>query len=210
MILLNGCSYGANWKTFPGINLSLYGGSFHRSIRTTMEYVASGNKVDAVLVPITFIHRNEYALNINADKPIEGPYINTNNDRNLHKHHNDLQKLFDSDYDAYDKFLVQLIGFTSWLQSQKIKYLIWNQCNKFPYNDIKDYKACNKQKWADNDPCIIDLFSFCANRYLYTRGSKLTDSKIPEVNHYKNEDIDLHLKPYLQNYITKNNLGINL
>ena len=194
------------------------GGSFHRSVRTTLEYVANSNTVDSILIPITFIHRHEFVLDSEDDRPVEGPYVSTNNSEELN---NDYQRVIskgNGNYDVYDKFLVTLIGFSSWLETQGIEYLIWNQCNIFYPPDYKNFQACNKIKWIKNNPRIIDLFSFCGNQFMYDSGAN-TDCEgdlidnfphPPNIPHYHTKDYDRYLLPFLQSYINENDLNITL
>lgn len=212
--LLNGCSYGKQWLTFDGVNLSQLGNSMHGIIRTTMEWVAVNGKPDAVLVPITFMHRYEFAFDLADDKPIYGPYRNINSDETLR---DDWQRLIcrlNSEYDVYDKLLVSLIGFTGWLESQNINYLMWNQCNRFSEWNYDEFQACEKRKWVLDNPNIIDLYSFCGNQYMYDCGAThITETVFhddPRINHYDTEYYDEYLLPYLRSYIKENNLNLEL
>ena len=209
-LLLNGCSYGAEWKHFPGINLSQHGCSFYRCIRTTIEYCATHGNPDAVLIPITFLDRDEYITQVEKDIEIEGPYNKSNTIGEIKKLNITFNMLHDSDYASYDKFFLQITMFASWLDQQKISYLMWNQCNLFDRNYIKKCRAINKLKYVENNKRIINLYEFCANSYMYNNGALLNDSctNDPQIAHYSYIDYEKILVPFLQDYIQKNNLGI--
>ena len=215
MILLNGCSYGKAWLSFPGINLSISGGSFDRSIRTTVEYIATNPKPDAVLIPITFVERSEFIVHPENDNPIEGPYTSSAWDPELKKLQFDYCDIANTSNDFMDKFFVKLITFKGWLQSQNIPYLFWNSCNLFEdfKKEVYNSKSIKKIKLIEDDPGVINLFEFTSNLYLYNNQGSYdsNDSNIiPEYRHYENSAYEKILKPYLQNYIKEKNLRIKL
>ena len=76
MILLNGCSFGWAWQSFPGINLSQSGGSITRSVRTTMEWIVANGKPDYVFIPLTMTSRFEIAMIEEQNIPIARTRIN--------------------------------------------------------------------------------------------------------------------------------------
>lgn len=192
-LLLNGCSYGESWKSFPGVNLSKNGGSFYRSVRTTMEWIAVNGKPDYVFIPITFISRYE-ASKISLDTAIEGPY--EAGDQKL------TAQLSDTCYRDWDYAFMNIIMFSSWLEQQGIYYLMWDQCNDFEPVHITGFKAFEKLKWIENNPRIIPLFEFCGNQYMYDMGGKWSASdshEIPSIRHYLDEAYPI-LKDYLDRY----------
>jgi len=195
-LLLNGCSYGQSWHSFPGQNLSRAGGSFYRSIRTTLEWIAVNGKPSYVFIPITFCARFEISK-ISVDKPIEGAY-----DLTPFSHYKIESQLSDSCYRSWDYLFMNIIMFSSWLEQQGIKYLMWDQCNDFDPGHITGFKAFEKLKWIENNPRIIPLFEFCGNQYMYDMGGKWnnTDSnEIPAIRHYLDEAYPI-LKDYLDRY----------
>ena len=199
MLLLNGCSYGWEWKSFPGINLSRSGGSFRRSIRTTMEYIAQGNRPEYIFIPITTCTRYEVAR-IDNDVEIEGPYTI---DTEL-EHHELSFKLSDSCYRDWDYCFMDLIMFSSWLDSQGIKYLIWDQANNFDRVHITGFRAMEKLKFVESNPRIIDLFSFCGNQYMHDNGGVVEFEEdmeqTPDLRHYADKSYTI-LQDYLDQYI---------
>lgn len=209
-MLLNGCSYGAAWNHFPGVNLSQHGGSFYRSVRTTIEYCATYGNPSAVLIPITFIDRDEYITQISDDRTIEGPYNKSNTTGELKELNITFNMLHTSDFASYDKLVLTLTMFCAWLEQQNIPYMMWNQCNTFHANRFKNWKAFNKLKYISENNRIINLFEFHANTYMYKQGAKLNDpcTKQPDLTHYSKLDYENILVPYLQNYANKHNLNI--
>lgn len=210
-LLLNGCSYGEVWTSFPGINISKSGGSFYRSVRTTVEYCATKGNPDTVLIPISYIERNEYVTDISLDTEIEGPYLSSNSSEELYNLNESFVMLNDTDYASFDKFVLTLTFFCAWLDQQKIKYLIWDQCNKFDKVHLTGYKAINKLKYIEQNKNIVDLFNFCGNQYMYDNGAPVTDSEtnIPYLVHYEDQYYKV-LASYLREYIKQHNLGIDL
>ena len=195
-LLLNGCSYGESWKSFPGVNLSRAGGSFYRSIRTTMEWIAVNGKPNYVFIPITFCTRFEISK-IACDRPIEGAYELT-----YFPHYNIESQLADSCYRSWDYLFMNIIMFGSWLEQQGIKYLMWDQCNKFESVHITGFKAFEKLKWIEKNLRIIPLFEFCGNQYMYDMSGKWNASdsnQIPSIRHYLDEAYPI-LKDYIDRY----------
>ena len=210
-LLLNGCSYGHVWQSFPGVNISKTGGSFYRSVRTTVEYCASNGNPNAVLIPITFIDRDEYITSISQDSIIEGPYSVSNSSTELKQLNETFNMLSDTSYATWDRFFLTLTLFCAWLEKQNIKYIIWDQCNKFNKVHLTGYKAINKFKYLEENKNIVDLFNFCANQYMYDNGAPITDpiTNVPSYAHYEDQYYKV-LVNYLRDYIKQNNLGIDL
>ena len=191
--LLNGCSYGVAWSSFPGVNLSKAGGSFNRSIRTTMEWIAVNGKPSYVFIPISSCARFELSR-IAVDSPIEGAYVTGR------EHYDILARISDSCYMTWDYMFMNIIMFSSWLEQQDIPYLMWDQCNNFDRIHIREFKAVKKLRWVEENSRVIDLFGFCGNLYMHENGAALLDSKNPTINHYEDKDYSI-LKAYLDAYI---------
>ena len=203
-MILNGCSYGEVWEDFPGVNLSKGGGSFIRSIRTTMEWIVRNNtKPSYVFIPITHVSRFEKSYIMKQNIPVEGSYFtNTPDDYATYT-----SKLSDSCYMQWDYAFMNIIMFSSWLEQQKIKYLFWDQCNMFDKKHIRGFNGMEKLKLVEQNKRIIPLFEFCGNQYMYENEGKWFDDDIkyePSMRHYKNESYVI-LKDYLDVY-TKQNL----
>jgi len=196
-LLINGCSHGEGWRDFPGVNLSRSGGSFYRSIRTTMEWIAVNGKPTYVFIPITVCTRFEISK-VGVDQPIEGAYDLTPFD-----HYKIEVQLADSCYRSWDYLFMNAIMFASWLNQQEIKYLMWDQCNRFDPAHITGFKAFEKLKWLQENPRIVPLFEFCGNQYMHDNGGVSVPSDIklePFIRHYTPESYTI-LKNYLDDYI---------
>lgn len=192
-LLLNGCSYGGAWKSFPGVNLSKNGGSIYRSIRTTMEWIAVNGKPSYVFIPITCVSRYEMSK-ISLDTSIEGAYEAGDYDI--------IAKISDTCYREWDYAFMNIILFSGWLEHQGIKHLMWDQCNNFDPVHITGFRAFEKLKWIENNARIIPLFEFCGNQYMYDMGGKWNtydDNEIPCLRHYLDEAYPI-LKDYLDRY----------
>ena len=211
-MLLNGCSYGAAWSEFPGINLSQNGGSFYRSVRTTVEYCATHGNPSAVLIPISFIDRQEFVCSGDRleDREVEGPYNKSNSTNELYELNQALIMLKGVNYPIYDLFFLTLSMFCAWLDQQNIPYLIWDQCNNFKRSLISEYKAIKKLKYLEENKRIVPLFNFCANDYIHKNGGQLNDSETsdPVITHYTSEEYSTILGPFLNRYAAQHDLGI--
>lgn len=200
-LVLNGCSFGYEWKDFPGYNLSQSGGSIARSFRTTMEWIVSNRhlSIDYVFIPLTMVSRFEIARVLEQNIPIEGPYILGE----AYNHYHIMAELSDTCYMSWDYAFMKIITFSAWLEQQGIKYLIWDQCNMFNRNDIKGWRGMEKLKLIDDNPRIIPLFDFCGNQYMYDNGGKWEedDSHLEtNIRHYQNESYII-LQQYLEKYM---------
>jgi len=198
-LLLNGCSYGEAWRSFPGVNLSKSGGSIVRSMRTTMEWIVTNGKPDYVLIPLTVCTRFEIARIMEQNIPIEGPYILGEG----YEHYTIMAELSDSCYLPWDYTFMNIIMFSSWLDQQGIKHLIWDQCNMFDKVHIRGFQGLEKLKLVEANPRIIPLFDFCGNQYMYDNGGESIkkDSRYdPSIRHYEDESYII-LKEYLSKYM---------
>ena len=83
-LLFNGCSFVQFWNLSDEfvqsvgceevVNLGKSGTSFSRTIRSTIEWISQNDLPNFVMIPITFAHRWELALNKDEDK-IDGSWI---------------------------------------------------------------------------------------------------------------------------------------
>jgi hypothetical protein len=195
-LLLNGCSYGDAWTSFPGINLSLPGGSIARSIRTTIEWTVRNHKPQYVFIPLTFVSRFEISRIQEQNVPIEGSYIPADYDL--------VAQISDSCYWSWDYAFMNIILFSAWLEQQGINYLIWDQCNLFDKMHIRGFNGIEKLKLIENNPRVIPLFNFCGNQYMYENGgiprTVVDEQQEPSIKHYTDESYPV-LKEYLTKYI---------
>lgn len=227
-ILLNGCSFAEFWKPsdkFIGslgggdlINLGKAGTSFQRTCRSTIEWVAQNGSPDFVLIPITFAHRWELALNQDEDD-IDGSWIPLQNSNFLSNDYrlqdssiDDVKKLVDQYYKIiptlktyWDKMFTEIITFSAFLEKQKINYLMWDMCNGFDKEHLnihlKPYKAFRKIDLISQNPRIIDIWSFCGNRYMRDTMPEDVKKDTPEFAHHHKSEQYRHLEQYITNYL---------
>lgn len=227
-ILLNGCSFAEFWKPsdkFIGslgggdlINLGKAGTSFQRTCRSTIEWVAQNGSPDFVLIPITFAHRWELALNQDEDD-IDGSWIPLQNSNFLSNDYrlqdssiDDVKKLVDQYYKIiptlktyWDKMFTEIITFSAFLEKQKINYLMWDMCNGFDKEHLnihlKPYKAFRKIDLISQNPRIIDIWSFCGNRYMRDTMPEDVKNDTPEFAHHHKSEQYRHLEQYITNYL---------
>ena len=197
-LLLNGCSYGWAWQSFPGVNLSLPGGSITRSVRTTIEWTVRNHKPEYVFIPVTFVQRFEISRIEQQNVPIEGTYIPGH-----YENYDLLAQISDSCYLSWDYAFMNIILLSAWLEQQGIKYLIWDQCNVFDRVHIKGFNGIEKIKLIEENSRIIPLFDFCGNQYMYENGgvwNSNDDHHKPNIRHYEDESYSI-LKEYLNKYM---------
>lgn len=227
-ILLNGCSFAEFWEpsdkfidSLGGgdlINLGKAGTSFQRTCRSTIEWVAQNGSPDFVLIPITFAHRWELALNQDEDD-IDGSWIPLQNSNFLSDNYrlqdssiDDVKKLVDQYYKIiptlktyWDKMFTEIITFSAFLEKQKINYLMWDMCNGFDKKHlniyVKPYKAFRKIDLISQNPRIIDIWSFCGNRYMRDTMPEDVKKDTPEFAHHHKSEQYRHLEQYITNYL---------
>ena len=217
-LLLNGCSFGECWQPTSNFlqklgcdtveNISKSGTSFQRTCRTTIEWIAQNDLPHYAIIPITFSHRWELALNVYEDK-LDGSWVPMQNSNFLKQEYKvqeydiDKVKSFVDDYykiiptikTYWDKMFTEIVMLAGWLESNKINYLMFDMCNNFEYEHIQGLKAFEKLKFIKNNKNIIDLFEFCGNRFMFY-----------SIQTTKNKDFNIHHAPEqyktLENYIT--------
>ena len=230
-LLLNGCSFGQIWKPSSDFvkrlgcdnvtNISKVATSFQRTCRSTVEWIAQNGNPSFVVIPITFAHRWELALNQDEDD-IDGSWVPLQNSNFLSDDYkiqdssiDDVKKLVDQYYKViptiksyWDKMFTEIIMFSSFLEKQKINYLMWDMCNGFDKEhlniNIEPYKAFRKIDLISQNPRIIDIWSFCGNRYMRDTMQEELRQKTPEVSHHHSAEQYKNLEQYLLNYINSN------
>lgn len=224
-ILLNGCSYGSSWGTQLGklaekmnyddyVNISKPGSCNERIFRTTHDYLQK-NKVDFVLLSLTFWDRQEAPW---ASKTKTGSHwidyspkgIITGLDRladieNIDCHQKFIKSryMYDISNSYIEKLLLDLIFFTGWLTSKKYKYLIYSAPGLLK-DETPEYLD-DLLNILRKDSRVIDPTSFSSNFYLYENGGKSPDNLDPHINHYDEMSHGI-LANFLFNYAVKNNL----
>jgi hypothetical protein len=223
-LLINGCSYTECWHPSDSfvrslnctnvINLGKGGTSFQRSCRSTIEWVAQNGNPSFIIIPITFSHRWELALNKKEDI-IDGSWFPLQNSNFLSERYEleettikKLKKLVDEYYKIiptiktyWDKMFTEIIMFSGWLDSKNIPYLLFDMCNQFDKKHLKGYKGFEKIKLIEKNKKIIDLFKFCGNYYMWQSMNEENKKSIDPLmyHHYSNEY--QKLENYLQNYL---------
>ena len=223
-LLLNGCSFAECWTPSSGfveqlnckdyINLGKSGTSFQRTVRSTVEWIAQNGNPYYVIIPITFSHRWELALNSNED-PIDGSWVPLQNSNYMSEKYNlqstnldRLKKLIDDYYSIiptiktyWDKMFTEIIMFAGWLDNKKISYLMFDMCNQFDKKHLKGYKGFEKIKFIEQNKNIIDLFSFCGNHFMWNSLSDSDKEQIDPVLYHHRDPQYRILEDHLLKYI---------
>ena len=225
-LLINGCSFGKIWNPSQEfveslgcditVNISKVATSFQRTCRSTVEWVAQNGNPDLVIIPITFAHRWELSISDKEDT-IDGAWFPLQRKELLdsveQKLSPDVSKdkvsqLIDLYYGViptiktyWDKIFTEIILLSAFLESRKIKHLFFDMCNEFEKRHIKGYKGFSKVKLIEDNRNVIDLFSFCGNRYMW---ESMTGDKSENFNiHHAPEQYEI-LEQRLINYINTN------
>jgi len=225
-LLINGCSFGKIWNPSQEfveslgcdstINISKVATSFQRTCRSTVEWVAQNGNPNLVIIPITFAHRWELSISDKEDN-IDGAWFPLQRKELLdsveQKLSPDVSKdkvsqLIDLYYGViptikthWDKIFTEIILLSAFLESRKIKHLFFDMCNEFKKRHIEGYKGFSKIKLIEDNRNVIDLFSFCGNRYMW---ESMTGDKSENFNqHHAPEQYEI-LEQRLINYINTN------
>ena len=222
-LLMNGCSFTDICKPSDDfvkalgcdkvVNLGIEATSFQRTVRSSIEWIAQNGKPKFVLAPITFSHRWELALNLHDD-PIEGSWIPLQNSNFIRDdiklqgtNAKDLKKLIDDYYKIipnvktyYDKLFTDIILFANYLENNGIRYLMFDMCNNFDKKHIQGYQGFEKIKLIEQNKNIMDLWSFCANEYMFTTMDSNAD--IDRYGHHHAPEQYKQLEKHIINYIT--------
>ena len=76
---------------------------------------------------------------------------------------------------------------------------MFNMCNNFDKKDIEGYQGFEKVKLIEQNKNIIDLWSFCANEYMFTTMKSNTD--IDRYGHHHDPEQYKQLEKHILNYI---------
>ena len=164
-----------------------------------MEWIARNGKPDYVFLALTIAQRFEVARVCDQNLPIEGPYIV---EKDI-QHYDIMARLSDSCYMPYDYAFMNTIFFSSWLEQQGIKHIIWDHSNKFDKKDIRGFNGLEKLKFIDANPRIVPLFEFCGAQYMFDNGGDWAENEahlLPHIRHFTDESYNI-LKDYLDDYI---------
>jgi len=227
-LLLNGCSFGECWKPSDEfilalgmdkyVNISKSGTSFQRTVRSTIEWIAQNGNPGYVMIPITFSHRWELALNQQEDD-IDGSWIPLQKSNFISEKYklqdtsvDKVKKLVDLYYGIiptiktyWDKMFMEIITFSAFLEKQKIQYLMWDMANGFDKEHLniylKPYKGFHKIKLIEDNPRIIDIWTFCGNRYMRDTMPEDLRKKTPEFAYHHGPKQYKELEKYIMGYI---------
>ena len=223
-LLINGCSFGECWTPSQQfiqaldcnqtVNLSKAGTSFQRTCRSTIEWVAQNGKPGMVLIPITFAHRWELALNQHEDQ-IDGSWVPLQNSNYLNDEYKlqdvsikDLKRLVDDYYKIiptiktyWDKLFTEIIMMAGFLEQQHVPYLMWDMCNGFDKKHINGYAGFSKIDLIQKNNRIIDIWQFSGNRFMRSTMPKDVGKNIPEHAHHHETPQYRELEKYLIQYL---------
>lgn len=226
-LFINGCSFGECWtpsKEFVTsldcdntVNLSKPGTCFQRTYRSTIEWIAQNGAPAMVLIPITFSHRWELALNQDEDE-IDGSWLPLQNSNYLSDEYNlqdvsikDVKKLVDDYYKIiptiktyWDRMFADIIMMSGFLDQQKIPYLMWDMCNGFDKIHIKGFRGFHKIDLIAKNKRIIDIWKFCGNRFMRDTMPRDLRDKTPEFAFHHAPEQYKELEKYLIGYIKQN------
>jgi len=228
-LLTNGCSFVECWPVQNSlvkslecdnfVNLGLRGGSLQRVVRSTIEWIAQNGNPKFVIVAIPLVSRWELSI-AQTENKIDGTWYPMQIKSSLEKEK--ISKLVDFDrlcnlVDLYygcipdirtfwDSCFTNLILLSSFLEQNKIDYLIFNMCNKFNKKDLKDfygkndYQGFKKLKFIEENKRIVDLFEFCGNLHMWQNMDKEFKKEIDPYMHHHDSKEYQNLENHLLNY----------
>ena len=223
-LLLNGCSFAQFWDLSEkfvqdlgcgnSVNLGKAGTSFQRTCRTTVEWIAQNGNPHFVLIPITFAHRWELALNKDEDD-IDGSWVPLQNSNFISDKFNlqdtsvkEIQKLCDQYYKMiptvktyWDKLFTEIVMLSGFLDHLKIPYLMWDMCNGFDTKHIKGYKGFQKIELINNNKNVINLWEFCGNSFMRETMQEDEKASTPQFAHHHAPAQLRHLEEFILKYI---------
>ena len=226
MLLLNGCSFADRWVPSQNflqsidcsktMNISILGGSFQRTLRTSIEYCASFGNPKMAIIPITLASRWELALG-KEDVIIDGTWYSMQHpeyidfdklDKSISK--DKVKQLIENYYgvipnvrSTWDKMFTEIIALASFFESQKIKYLFFDMCNNFDHKHLAGYKGFEKLDLINNNKNIINLFEFCGNKFMHDTLPPVEQNKIDPYMHHHHTTEYLALEKYLIDYLNR-------
>jgi len=226
-LLINGCSYGLAWTASDNfvkalgcdsfINISKVATSFQRTCRSTIEWIAQNGAPKFVIIPITYSHRWELAIGRDQDK-LDGTWFpmqtkdyvfNTEQKIRDDVSKEKLEQLIDIYYGCIPtsvtytgKLFTEIIMLGAFLDSIDIDYLLFDICNEFDKKHIENYKGFDRLKFVEDNPRIIDLFSFCGNRFMH---NTLPKKENVHFNIHHAPEQYQKLEQYLLQYLDKQN-----
>ena len=203
------------------VNLSRGGSSVDRQIKVAIEWLSNNPFPELILMPLTHIERyddsvsSEFNPGMAYDESLcvsmdPFPSREQMNHRfrsrvDLHTVNNLLKykTLTYNNISAFNNFITKIITFSGWLQSKKIKHLLFNMCNKFDEQRLSQVK---KQLFLKENTNIIDIYKFVGNKFMY---DNLTDDlrnkerigTLGFYSHHYSSESNKSLIDYLNSYI---------
>lgn len=206
------------------VNLSKVATGFQRTCRSTVEWIAQNGNPGFVIIPITYVTRVEMPtarcdkwddidgnwipvqengmLPSDAHDPRRGIKMNVDHAQ-LISFYKQYHRLVHSSIGYVDKVLTEMITLGGLLESLQIPYLMFDMCNEFDEQLIYRHPHVNKVKLAIANKRIMNLFSFCGNKYMYLlKGGKAGE---PFNEHHKTQEY-LGLETHILEYLRSNTL----
>tara|TARA_X000000950_G_scaffold250070_1_gene310434 strand:- start:367 stop:1107 length:741 start_codon:yes stop_codon:yes gene_type:complete len=219
-----GCS--PNW---PIINLGKAATGFQRTCRSTIEWIAQNGNPDFIIIPITFSHRLELAISEKDDEldgtwqPLQMASIMPKDLNTLYQKidpsvdHAKLKKFLELYYGIipnirtyWDRVFTEIIMLAGYLDSRKIPYLMFDMCNDFNLEYLKNCNGFDKLNLIRGNKKIIDIINFCGNKHMYDSMEKKPTEGVVDKHHYFNihhsSEQYLVLEAYLEHYMKQNGI----
>lgn len=224
-LLINGCSFAQGWHNpsekflqtlgcFSVTNISKVATSFQRTYRSTIEWIAQNGTPEFVIVAVPYVTRWELSVAGKEDVldgtwyPIQISTLNNVQDLSTMVDDKKFSSMVENYYGCipdirtyWDKFFIDLIGFSSFLSQHQIKHVFFDMCNNFDSKHIKNFLGFDKIKFIKSNDSIIDLFSFCGNKHIYDCLTTEKQKQIHPYSHHHSNDDFVYLENYLINYI---------
>ena len=151
------------------VNISKYGGSFQRTCRTTVEYFAQNTKPKFVIIPLTFQHRWELSIG-QANDSLDGAWYplhpGTVFDDEVVVSKKKMQNLLDQYYEVIyndstylDKMFTEIVLLSSFLEANKVNYLMFDMCNGFTKSNMEGFRGMEKIRLIEQNKNIINLLA---------------------------------------------------
>ena len=222
-LLLNGCSFANIWKPSKiflngfncerVVNLGKDGGSVTRTVRTTVEWVAQNGNPTFVIIPIPLASRWELSIS-NKDDTIDGTWYPMQLSQYIDKYKistlvdcDKIEKLSQLYYGSipdirtyWDRCFTEIILLSSFLEQRSINYLMFDMCNNFDTQHLQGYNGFDKINLIKTNKKVVDIFSFCGNKFMHDSIGQDDQEKINEFMHHHANGEYKKLEQYLLDY----------
>ena len=91
--------------------------------------------------------------------------------------------------------------FTAFLDNAGIDYLMFDMCNEFDKRHIKGYKGFDKLKLIESNKKVIDIFTFCGNKFMWDSMKDEDKKDNPDWNIHHAPKQYVELEKYLLKHI---------